>query len=168
MKPWLIIIILGFALAGCATLPAALRAPNVTSFTVSEAQQGQAPAGVRVRWGGTIAQVRNGQAHTWMEIVEQPLARNGRPHRTDQSDGRFLARFTGFLDPAIYATGRKLTVVGELEHTQVRTIGQFSYTFPVVKVTSFHLWRPLPKRRYWPTPNPFWYNPWYPWGYPFY
>lgn len=164
----MLVIALPFVLAGCATLPRTLRVPGVTSFTVSQARQGVVPAGVKVRWGGTIASVRNGKVRTWIEIVEQPLSGNGRPRRTDRSEGRFLARFNGFLDPAIYTAGRKITVVGDVTHAVTGTIGAYSYKFPVVKVTSFHLWRPLPKRRYVANPNPFWVSPWYPWGYPFY
>lgn len=163
-----LLIALPLVLAGCATLPRALRSPGVTSFTVSQAQHGLAPLGVKVRWGGTIAGVRNGKTRTWIEIVEQPLAGDGRPWRTDHSEGRFLARFNGFLDPAIYTAGRKITVVGDIAHAETRPIGAYSYNFPVVKVTSFRLWRPLPKRRYVASPNPFWVSPWYPWGYPFY
>ncbi|MHB1951315.1 MAG: Slp family lipoprotein [Acidiferrobacteraceae bacterium] len=163
-----LLIALPLILAGCATLPRSLRSPGVTPFTVRQALLGQVPLGAKVRWGGTIASIRNGRTRTWVEIVEQPLDGDGWPQRTDRSQGRFLARFQGFLDPAIYTAGRRITVVGNVGHRETRTIGAYSYRFPVVKVTSFHLWRPLPRHRYVASPNPFWVSPWYPWGYPFY
>lgn len=162
------ILVFGLMLGGCAgTLPRALQAPQVTPSTLAQARAGAVPRGTWVRWGGTIAAVRNGHAHTWIEVVQHPLADDGRPERTDTSDGRFVARIHGFLDPAIYAPGRTLTVIGTLGDDQVHAIGGFPYTFPVVDVTRFYLWRPRPKRQ--PVyPSPFWYDPWYPWGYPFY
>lgn len=162
------ILCFGLMLGGCAgSLPKTLQAPQVSQSTVAQARAHQAPEGAWVRWGGTIATVRNGQSHTWIEIVQHPLESDGRPERSDQSDGRFMARFQGFLDPEIYAPGRALTIVGTLGTDQVHTIGGFPYTFPVVHVTRFYLWPRLPKRQ--PVyPSPFWYDPWYPWGYPFY
>jgi starvation-inducible outer membrane lipoprotein len=52
--------------------------------------------------------VENRRDETWVEIVEQPLAENGWPTGADASADHFLARFSGFLDPAFYAAGRSI------------------------------------------------------------
>jgi len=152
-------------LAGCASqVPRTVSEPAPSKLSVAQARADQGPLGAPVRWGGTIAKVENHKTETWMEIVERPLDNNGRPRQLDQSGGRFLARINGFLDPAIYTPGRPITAAGLLQENITRPIGDYTYTFPVVKVTSFYLWPPLSERVY---DDP-WYDPWYPWHYPFY
>ncbi|HRY14792.1 MAG: Slp family lipoprotein [Candidatus Competibacteraceae bacterium] len=118
-----------------------------------------------VRWGGAIARVDNRREVTELEIVEQPLNRRGWPIADDDSAGRFLAQIPGFLDPAIYAVGRSITVVGLLTGTTPGQVGDYRYTFPVVTVDHHRLWpeRRTPEVIY--VPDPYWYGPVYPWGY---
>ena len=162
------LLTLFLTLGACTTLPTPLRDATVRQFTVAEARRGLAPVDVNVRWGGSIANVRNGLKHTWIEVVDEPLGGDGRPISSDTSDGRFLARFQGFVDPAIYARGREITVVGTLETAVTRPIGAFPYRFPVVKVHTQYLWQPLPRHSPGYYADPFWNDPWYPWGAPFY
>ncbi len=157
------------ALCACvAGVPKAIRQPAPGDITVVQAQG--APDGLvgsQVRWGGTIATVQNRASETWIEIVDRPLDSSGRPQQTDKTGGRFLARVSGFLDPAIYSKGRDVTVAGTLLSPLKRTIGDYPYLFPVVKTQVFHLWpvvvQQSPPQYY----DPFWPDPWYPWGYPF-
>jgi outer membrane lipoprotein len=53
-----------------------------------------------------------------------------------------LVRFQGFLDPAIYASGRKLTVAGQVEGKVVRPLKEINYTYPVLSAREHYLWRP--------------------------
>jgi outer membrane lipoprotein len=124
----------------------------------------------RVRWGGVIAKIENHRAETWLEIVEHPLERSGRPRDVSASEGRFIARITGFLDPTIYAAGRQITVIGTLTDEIQRTIGEYPYQFPVIAVEQYQLWeqRQEPAVIYYP--SPFW-DPWFwprPYYYPYY
>ncbi|HET9122911.1 MAG TPA: Slp family lipoprotein [Acidiferrobacteraceae bacterium] len=162
------LLTLFLGLSACATLPKSLQDPTVRHFTVAQARRGLAPVDVTVRWGGAIANVRNGLKHTWIEVVDEPLGGDGRPISSNTSDGRFLARFDGFVDPAIYTRGREITVVGTLEPPMTRLIGQFPYSFPVVEVQRQYLWQPLPRHAPDYYASPFWNDPWYPWGTPFY
>ncbi len=161
----LLVTVCSLLLAACASqVPRAVSEPPPHSPSIAEARANQGPAGAQVRWGGTIAKVENRKTETWIEIVERPLDDNGRPRQVDQSGGRFLARADGFLDPAIYSTGRQVTVAGTLQEVITRPIGDYTYTFPVVKAATLYLWPPLPKAaRHDP-----WYDPWYPWHDPFY
>jgi outer membrane lipoprotein len=65
--------------------------------------------------GGQIITTTVKADETWIEVLEKPLDYQQRPSDTDKSSGRFLVRFQGFLDPAIYASGRKLTVAGQVD-----------------------------------------------------
>ena len=96
--------------------------------------------GRSVRWGGTIVNVENKENETWIELVAKDLGAYGQPHDTDASDGRFIARVTGFLDPAIYSEGRKLTVYGRIEDGVERPIGEKRYSYPLVGAVSVFLW----------------------------
>jgi len=97
--------------------------------------------GSKVRWGGTIAEVENKAAETWLEVVGRELGSYGRPRPSDLSQGRFLARIEGFADPAIYRKGREVTVYGTVESRIVRTIDEYPYAYPLVRVQSHYLWR---------------------------
>ena len=123
--------------------------------------------GKTVRWGGIIAKVDNHQTETWIEIVDKTLQWDGAPEDSDKSQGRFIARITGFVDPMIYEKGRRLTVYGELEQAVVHRIGDFTYLFPVVRVQESHLWAEVPDMIYL-DPWPIWYEPWYPRPFPYY
>lgn len=111
----------------------------------------------RVRWGGSIARVENRSDETLIEIVEHPLRRYGRPQASYQSEGRFVAQIPGFLDPAIYDEGRRITVIGTLKGSIHRKIGEHPYEFPLVAADEHRLWEePDPgytDYRY----SPYWY-----------
>ncbi len=115
--------------------------------------------GQRVRWGGEIVTVENREHETWLEVSARELWDDGRPRDSDQARGRFLIRYPGFLDPTIYKSGRKLTVVGRLESRVTREIGKHPYTYPLLHSESLYLW-PRERARY--------YDPWWPYGYPYY
>jgi outer membrane lipoprotein len=123
--------------------------------------------GTPVRWGGTIAQVDNKQNETWIELVQKDLRNSGQPLASDHSEGRFVARVAGFLDPAIYSKGREMTVAGTLDQPLPGRIGEFGYLFPVVKANTVYLWEKEPDVVYY-DPMPYWYyDPWYPYRFPY-
>jgi outer membrane lipoprotein len=156
-------------IAGCASpVPEMIRTFPSSGPTVSQVKGDIGRfVGTRVRWGGSIAVVDNRPSRTSIEIVARPLEKNGRPVVDDVSRGRFRAQIGGFLDPAIYAEDRLLTVVGTIQGEVTRAIGDYQYRFPVVAVESYYLWEQLDYRcRY--DPYAYWWyrDPWYPYGYP--
>jgi outer membrane lipoprotein len=165
------IIMLGATLlAACASqIPEQIRNVPENSPSVSAARAGiKRLIGARVRWGGTIANVENRESQTWIEVVARDLQDNARPRDSDRSQGRFLARVDGFLDPAIYSKGREITVVGSLDGQQTRAIDKYEYRYPVVDVQSYYLWERIadePYARdpylYSPLYSPFYYDPFY-------
>lgn len=159
--------------AGCAsTLPDAIRHAPSPDISVAQARTETGTyVGQRVRWGGTIARVENREATTDIEIVARELDRSGRPHASDRSTGRFIAQVAGFLDPAVYAEGRQVTVAGIVASETRGRIGDHPYRYPVLKVDTLYLW-PLPgedRRAYYdPFYDPFFHPygyPWRPWPY---
>ena len=161
----IVIAFICLAVSACSALPAAVRGDFSDSPGLAAVQSsGDSLNGREVRWGGRVVGVQNRAAETRMEIASQPLDSDARP--TGKSNGRFLAVFSGFLDPAVYGVGRELTVVGRVERVVEQKIGDFPYHFPVVRVERQYFWplpRPLYERYYWRDP---WFDPWYPFVYP--
>jgi outer membrane lipoprotein len=127
--------------------------------------------GKKVRWGGTITAVENRENDTWIEVVGRELNSWGEPMLTDETEGRFLVRIEGFLDPAIYKVERGITVYGTIESRIVRQIDDHPYTYPLIKAQSYYLWSDYDRRRYYGYPyypyHPYYYH-YYPYRYGFY
>lgn len=154
------LLVVFLALAGCASdVPRAVREAPVETILPAEALAApETWRGHSVRWGGEIVGVENRKDQTWIEIVEKPLYANGRPVRTDTSRGRILGVAPGFLDPAVYAKQRSITIVGVLETPVTRVIGEYSYRYPVVRVNSHYLWPTEPEAVH----HYYYYDPWWP------
>jgi outer membrane lipoprotein len=175
------ILFLALALAGCATSPVnPLREIPPGNPSLKQVRDHlEAFIAKRVRWGGTIISVENRADQTWLEILDRPLDKEGRPGDGGDSLGRFIARLQGFHDPAIYAPGREIAVIGVVDSKLTRPVGQYPYTYVVINAETTKLWErrvatPYYRDfRYDPFYDPFYpgpLNPWYPWypPYPFY
>ncbi|MGE5241866.1 MAG: Slp family lipoprotein [Bacteroidota bacterium] len=169
-------IVASVLLGGCASVvPETIRtaAPGNVQIAQVRAQPLQY-RDATVRWGGNIVSTRNERDHTVLEIIARNLDNDGRPLEEDNSLGRFLVKAQGFLDPAVYKPEREVTVRGRVEGVVERAIGEFRYSYPVIRADEIYLWKPRPP----PTPpysypypyyyDPFWHDPWYPWGWPYY
>lgn len=99
--------------------------------------------GRTVLWGGKIVESTNIPDGTEIVVLETPLDFLGVPDTAQSSRGRFLARSTQFLDPAIYAPDRDITLAGEITVAEQRPLGQTTYTYPVVLVKELHLWEKI-------------------------
>jgi len=113
--------------------------------------------------GGEIQQTQNSPEGTLLEIVQKPLDAAERPLITDYTDGRFMALCERYLDPAVYAQGREVTVAGRVLGTRPGHVGALDYTYPLVSCVELHLW-PQANRYFYAYPAWYW-NPWYwdPW-----
>lgn len=143
MKKLAIIAGLSVILAACSIVPDELATSNeeqLVSYQQASSSSAQV-VGEQARWGGVIADVRNGEQFTIIEMVNFPLKGWGRPTVSDDSEGRFLAVIDGFVDPTVYEQGRQLTVLGTLEETREGKIDDYVYTYPVVKVSGYKLWK---------------------------
>ncbi len=98
--------------------------------------------GKNILVGGQILAVNLREGESWVEVLHKPLDWQHRPKDTDESAGRFLVRFQGFLDPAIYTAGKKITVVGEVQGKKVQSLKEMDYAYPVLIPRDHHLWKP--------------------------
>ena len=118
------LLIIGIAVAGCSSVPKAVRTP-IPGPGVAQVQNDPGTSvGRIVRWGGTIVELDNQAQHTDIQVVSRNLARDGRPRNLSKSKGRFIARVNRFLEPADFDTGRLVTVTGSLGPAVSGKIGE--------------------------------------------
>ena len=100
----------------------------------------QAHQGARVILGGEIVATTTKPSETEIEVLSRPLGGGDVPERSDRTDGRFLVRAREFLDPAVYARGRRLSVLGTIAGSVERRVGEVPYAYPVVTAEQIKLW----------------------------
>jgi outer membrane lipoprotein len=170
MKRLGLLLLAGVVLAGCSTLvPPDLRDRFNRRLKGPEilGEPGRYRGQV-VMMGGEIIGVRNTPDATELELLERPLE-DEEPMLSDRSAGRFLARQPGFLDPAVYEVGRRVTVVGIVADPVDRKIGEVDHRYAVLDARRIQLW---PERYYGHRyPPPYWAHPYWGfysyWGYPY-
>jgi len=135
------LLFLLFLLTACASGPS-FNTLNVDPLlTPQKVTTNPQPAtGRRVQWGGTIVSTANLKSSTQIEVLAYPLDSNGRPDTDGTAQGRFILERSGYLEPASYASGRQVTVVGTLAGTRNGRVGEADYVYPVVTATQLHLW----------------------------
>lgn len=144
IKRIILFVCLSMFIAACAPVISQTSMSTVDKSISFAALQRQPDAykGKVVLLGGQILATTVKANETWLEVLEKKLDSRQKPEDTDQSGGRFLVRFQGFLDPAIYAKGRKLTVVGQVEGKVVRPLNEINYTYPWLTAKEHYLWKP--------------------------
>ncbi len=138
-------LIAGMLLSACAASPKLDTSAVNSQLTPAGASAGvSAPSGTIVQWGGQIIAVRNEKTMTVIEVLSYPLRHSGDPDERRSATGRFLTRYPGYLEPVDYASGRYITIVGELSGLDHTRIGDADYRLPVISARQVHLW---PRRR---------------------
>jgi len=122
--------------------------------------------------GGEVIAVRNHEnGSTTLMVLAFPLDDTEMPERLENSQGRFLVNTQQFLDPAVYARGRDVTVAGMVTGVKVEPVGKTEYRYVVVNARQVYLW---PRRYYrYYIFRPYWHHPgmyeyWEPWWGPDY
>lgn len=164
MKILLSLIFL-LSITACSTLPPAIKNPPARDISYSQASADITHyRGAPVRWGGVIIDVLNDESFSRLQVLTYPLNCYGRPDRNKRSQGRFYIDSTEFLDPAVYAKDKEVTVAGVLNGDQKLMIGKKMLRLPVIKASTLYLW-----------PNYYYYDGFYPgyyyggyYGYPYY
>ncbi len=161
------IIVTVLLVTGCSTIPDALQTPEDTVLTnfAQVRENTDSAQGNLARWGGVIAKVVNNADSTMLEIVHFPLKSSTRPKQDNHTQGRFRVYVSGLLDPVIYKEGRSITALGNIVSAEQGKIGEFEYTYPVLKASYVHLWKDIQKVDVSVTQDPFWHTPSY-WYYP--
>jgi outer membrane lipoprotein len=157
-------VLAALALCGaCVKPPLQLDVGPLPETTLEQARS-DAYVGRRVRWGGELVTTKPGKQETCFEIVQRPLDGEARPRETDDSLGRFVACANGFYDPAIYAPGREITVLGTVREPVTDTIGEYEYSYAKVAAEEIYLWPKRSRRSrvyYAHDPWPYYYGPYY-------
>jgi len=153
-------VALAVVLGGCAPVfPREVMRTVDTQVTAEELRRDPiAYKGRRVLVGGEILSTQPRPGQTEIELLARRLRSDDFPERSDRSPGRLLLRSPDFLDPAVYAAGRRITVVGEVTGAEDRKIGELPYRYPIIAVERSHLW---PKQE---LAGPA-YHPWAAWPY---
>ena len=149
--------------SGCApVISKELRTQIATDITFRQVRENpDAYKGTLLLWGGIIVGAKNVEGGTLIEVLQKPTDRLGRPKDVDESGGRFIALYEGYLDVALYAQGRGVTAAGEIKGKRVQPLGDIEYQYPLIAIREIHL---VKEERYYPYPY-WWYPPW--WYYPY-
>jgi len=129
--------------AACATtpFPGELTRSVNRALTLRELRaDSRAHIGARVILGGDIVATVPRSGETEIEVLSRRLGIGDVPERGDRTDGRFLVRTREFLDPAVYARGRRLTVLGTVVGSEQRRIGELPFAYPVISTERIKLW----------------------------
>ncbi|MEO5566526.1 MAG: Slp family lipoprotein [Luteimonas sp.] len=156
--------VLATALLGaCASQPVPLQG-QFSQVTATQAIDHDSTGSV-VRWGGRIVEVTPQENRTCFEVVSTHLNVSGRPYRTDEVGGRFIACRAGFYDTALFEKNREVTFTGRIEGYQTRKIGQYDYRFPKLAADVVYLWPERARTEILAPPMPFlYYPPYYNYG----
>ena len=125
-------------------------------------EEAQAYSGKTVILGGEIIEIRNRPDDTTLLVLEKSLGWREEPKTEDVSGGRFIVRFADYLDPVLFAPGRRVTAAGTVVGLENEPVGEAPYDYVVLEGTEIHLWArtgvqpDFPRRAH---------DPWYPWWY---
>jgi outer membrane lipoprotein len=119
------------------------QARDRVTYTGPFAALQQAPAkyrGAVALLGGKVIETLTKAGATELVVLQLDLGSRDRPRDNDQSQGRFLVRSARFIDPALFPPGTLVTVVGRLQGSESRPIGEMSYTYPVIEPAELKKW----------------------------
>ncbi|RLB06480.1 MAG: hypothetical protein DRG50_05605 [Deltaproteobacteria bacterium] len=135
-------ILIIFLLTGCAPVisKGVLKEVDRSISFEQLLEEPEAYKGKTLLLGGDIIETQNLPAKTLIIVLQRPLGHRGRPVGGDVSKGRFIISAAGFLDPAIYRHGRKVTVAGVVVGKKVRPLGEVEYTYPIIEKKELYLW----------------------------
>jgi outer membrane lipoprotein len=164
----LLSLILLLSITACSTLPPAIDNPPANDISYSQASGDITRyLGAPVRWGGVIIDVLNEQSYSRVQVMAYPLNNYGRPIIDKPHLGRFYIDSGEFLDPAVYAKDKEITVAGALNGDREQMVGKKMLRLPVIKAHTLHLWPDYQPRYY--------YDGYYPYpgyfgfyGYPYF
>lgn len=133
-------------LAACST-NGGLQSSAVTPATLSLSADASAK-GKDFAWGGSVLSIKNLKDHTLVEVMTYPLDGEGIPHVGAGTQGRFIAEYAGFLEPAEYPDGQLITVSGSMLGYKDGQVGEADYRYPVLQAVQIKRWDDTSSQRY--------------------
>ncbi len=151
------LVCLAAALCACSVMSSQLREQVDQTIAYQDLVQNPAASiGRKVIFGGYVLEVTNLTDKTILMLLQAPLGFQDEPGSRDKSGGRLIVEYPGFLDPAIYAEDRKVTVGGRVLDGGPGGNDAAPYPFLRVAAAELHLWpQPAPEPPY----DPWWYGP---------
>ncbi|TCT21514.1 Slp family lipoprotein [Thiobaca trueperi] len=126
--------------SGCATQEDCFKPVGQRGLTPASAALSPRAEGEMVTWGGMLLDTRNLETHTELEVMGYRLDGCGRPLVQGESQGRFLIRHPGYLEPLDYRTGRPVTATGRLAGVSDGWVGAAAVSLPVLDAARLRLW----------------------------
>ena len=131
-------------LAGCALTEEAGESSDAETKALTFLQVKATPdsfKGQSVVFGGKVLTARRQKDGTRIETLQLPLDRSTRPgYDLTQSQGRFIAMYQEFLDPATIPPGTRITVTGEVSGSITLPLDETDYTYPVIDIKRVQVW----------------------------
>jgi outer membrane lipoprotein len=156
MRRLLLLALVCAAVAGCASVfPGQMLQGVDRSLTLGVLRSDpDRYRNARVVLAGEIIETRPRAGRTEIEVLSRPLGDGDAPRRTDETDGRFIMVAPDFLDPAVYARGRRVSMVGTVLGGEERALGDQPYRYVLTRPDQIYLW-PLPAAYGYPYPYPY-------------
>ncbi|MFQ5780196.1 MAG: Slp family lipoprotein [Nitrospiria bacterium] len=143
MRSYLFVLIIMTLLASCGPkiIPDEIEAKIDKDLPFEEiSRDPELHIGRTILVGGEIIETRNLKDGTEIEILQKPLSSDRAPLPVDESTGRFFLVAATFLDPEIFSSGRRVTVVGMVAGGRTQQIGGTERLYPVLEKEHIHLW----------------------------
>ncbi len=149
------------AVSGCGSVISKGLLKEVDRSITIGAVQPERYTGRKVVWGGVIIASENLERTTEIEVLETRLSWGDIPADPVEngSGGRFIIEAAKYLDTAIFAEGKFLTVAGTVKGVTTRKIGMMDYPYPVITPIEIKLLEPPREDDY---RDPLWYDPFSP------
>ena len=130
-----------FLTMGCHVISKQVREQANPSVTFQEIlKDPEKFKGQTVILSGLIIETTNTKEGTLIKVLQRPAGFRGQPKDTDETGGRFLALDDRYLDTAVYAKDREVTIAGEAVGKKVLPAGEIEYTYPVIHVKEIYIW----------------------------
>ncbi|WP_144375382.1 Slp family lipoprotein [Thiolapillus brandeum] len=126
-------------LAGCNTTGGVRQPPGPMPAALSHSAD-PAAKGRDFTWGGSVLSIKNLKDHTLVEVMAYPLDSKGMPDVGAGTQGRFLADYRGFLEPADFPGGQLITVTGPLLGYKDGKVGEADYRYPALQADQIKHW----------------------------
>ncbi|MFN3532962.1 MAG: Slp family lipoprotein [Candidatus Brocadia sp.] len=108
--------------------------------------------GQMILLSGIIVEAKNTREGTLLMVLQRPAGFHGKPKDVDETEGRFLALVSHYLDVAVFTKGRAVTIAGEVQGKRILPLDKTEYTYPLIHVKEIYLW-PVEKSYYSPYPS---------------
>ncbi|MGR6981711.1 Slp family lipoprotein [Testudinibacter sp. P27/CKL/0425] len=135
-------LVLSALLSGCQIAPQGLDRGDNTLISYKQLANADFDCQCQtVRLGGKVVRANAQPSYTEIEVLSMTIDRfSAKPVLDSNSDGRFIARLNGFVDP-LSLEKQYITVKGILDGKQNGKIDQADYVYPLIKAENYRIWQ---------------------------